>query len=119
MRRLRQTLLTRCPPALRWGLALGYVLGVVSVPLVDAWAQAAALEAETHIEAASDEYHVVGHDELLCQVCRLMDLSGDRHQGSRMHVATPVRVADGMDHAGPSVSPPVHPQVRPRAPPIS
>ncbi len=68
-------------------LSVVYLSVLVGLPLVDAAVEAAALENETHIESESAGFHSVVHDEYLCQLCRLVELSGDGAAVSRFPFA--------------------------------
>ena len=68
-------------------VSLLYVLVLVGLPLVDAAVEAAARENETHIESESAGFHSVVHDEYLCQLCRLVAVSGDGATVSRFPFA--------------------------------
>ena len=68
-------------------LSVIYFSLLVGLPVVDAAIEAAARENETHIESESAGFHSVLHDEYLCQLCRLIEVSGDGAAVSRFPFA--------------------------------
>ncbi len=77
-------------PLRRFGrvtLSVVYFSLLAGLPLVDAAVEAATRENETHIESESAGFHSVVHDEYLCQLCRLVAVSGDGGAVSRFPFA--------------------------------
>ena len=68
-------------------LSVVYFSVLVGLPVVDAAIEAAARENEIHIESESAGFHSVVHDEYLCPLCRLVELSGDGPAVSRFPFA--------------------------------
>ena len=94
-----------------------YLIGLLGLPIVDAAIEAAARENETHVESESAGFHSVGHDEYLCQICRVVELSGDRSNTSRLEFAESAHHRDAVPsvsaHRGSAAATPLIP----RAPP--
>ena len=59
----------------RGAIALLYFGTMTLAPVGDAWLEATTPEGESHVETASDSSCRSGHDELFCQLCRLLELS--------------------------------------------
>ncbi len=104
----------------RWGqmtIAVLYVGVLVGLPVVDAAIEAAARSNETHIESESDGLHSVVHDEYLCQLCRVIELTGARPTTSRIDFEETAHHRDAI------AALPAHPRsatptpLIPRAPP--
>ena len=68
-------------------LSVVYFGVLVGLPVVDAAIEAAVRENETHIESESAGFHSVVHEEYLCPLCRLVELSGDGAAVSRFPFA--------------------------------
>ena len=68
-------------------LSVVYFSVLVGLPVVDAAIEAAARENEIHIESESAGFHSVVHDEYLCQLCRLVEVSGGGAAVSRFPFA--------------------------------
>lgn len=98
-------------------IAVLYVGVLVGLPVVDAAIEAAARSNETHIESESDGLHSVVHDEYLCQLCRVIELTGARPTTSRIDFEETAHHRDAI------AALPAHPRsatptpLIPRAPP--
>ena len=98
-------------------IAVLYVGVLVGLPVMDAAVEAAARSNETHIESESDGFHSVVHDEYLCQLCRMIELTGARPTTSR------VDFGETAHHRDAIAALPAHPRsaaptpLLPRAPP--
>lgn len=105
--------------ATRAAFSFVYMSVLVAAPIADTALEAQSINHETHVEQESSEQCTPGHDEFLCQLCRLIELQPEHgvrqrlesseaahHRDQTREVAVVRQVADAS------------PQ-NPRAPPVS
>ena len=75
---------------LRGGFTITYLGVLATAPMADATIEAMSLETVSHVESQREELCYTGHDEVMCQLCRLIEVPG--HTMARGHLGVDTRV---------------------------
>lgn len=80
----------------RAGISLAYLGVLLAAPLLDAAIEAINFEQVAHVESQTDAPCYAGHDEVMCQLCRLIHVPGFAAARIRLDVAPRTRQGIGQ-----------------------
>jgi len=88
------------------------------LPMADARADIASAAARPHVEQPGSRHCPQVHDELTCQLCRVMRLASNRSSSDGVLIVHRAKAVVLARHVAPFVARPVEPSSSPRAPPL-